>query len=78
MKMFEQILNKGSAPRKFKFFGLLQTLGIVNDQEGANNSPSYRFAAINNERKREREKRKNNCPIFVPGIYSSFSAPTRA
>ena len=39
MKKCEQILKKDSAPIQFKFFVLLK-------QEKANNSPSYRCAAI--------------------------------
>ena len=42
MKMCEQILKKRQRPNT------IQILWIVKNQEKANNSPSYRCAAINN------------------------------
>ena len=58
MKMCEQILKKKTAPQYNS-----NSLNCKN-QEKANNSPSYRCAAI------------NHFHFFEPGSYASFSIPT--
>ena len=66
MKMCEQILKKRQRPNT------IQILWIVKNQEKANNSPSYRCAAINESKYSKQVKRSCALREIQCGLQRSF------